>query len=306
MNIEVLTRTMLVMFGMLLVGYLAGKTGLMTEEMNRHLSAFSIAVTNPLQVLSSVLSGGFPMTNLEVLKLTGLAFCGFAVLIGLSFILRLFPRIEPDKRRVMEFLFVFANIGCNGYPLVEAAFGSGATFYVTVFVLAFQLVCWTWGVFLLSGGKGELSFRLFLTPCIIAAVIAYILYFFRVPCPELVYRTVYNIGNMSPALVMLILGCSLACMKLGDIFGRFEMYLLVLVRLVAVPLLLGLLMKHLIPNNPVMLQVAVLILCMPAATNTTVMSYRYAADQKTASAGVFLSTLLSVGTIPLVMSILFR
>ena len=47
------------------------------------------------------------------------------------------------------------------------------------------------------------------------------------------------------------------------------------------------------------------LLCMPIATNTTILSYQYGADETAASSGVFVSTLLSLLTIPLMMQLLF-
>lgn len=44
---------------------------------------------------------------------------------------------------------------------------------------------------------------------------------------------------------------------------------------------------------------------MPIATNTTILSYQYGADETTASSGVFVSTLLCMLTIPLMMKLLF-
>ena len=54
-----------------------------------------------------------------------------------------------------------------------------------------------------------------------------------------------------------------------------------------------------------LLGVAVVTLCMPVATSTTILSYECHADSQTASAGVFLTTLLSVVSVPAMMLLLF-
>ena len=48
------------------------------------------------------------------------------------------------------------------------------------------------------------------------------------------------------------------------------------------------------------------MLCMPSATNTAIISYEYGGDGELASSGVFLTTLLSVVSIPALMYLLFR
>ena len=54
-------------------------------------------------------------------------------------------------------------------------------------------------------------------------------------------------------------------------------------------------------TDEMMLYVAVVIAAMPVATNSTMISHQYGGDAETTSAGVFLSTALSIGTIPLVV-----
>ena len=58
-------------------------------------------------------------------------------------------------------------------------------------------------------------------------------------------------------------------------------------------------------TNELMLGITVIIMAMPVATNTTMLCAQYDGDSVTAAKGVFLSTLLSVGTIPLLMWLLF-
>ena len=305
MDVAVLFNALLMLFGMLSIGFIAGKIRFMTEEMNKQISAFVVTVSNPLQILSSVLSGVYPMTNVELLKLTALMIPIYAVMIGISLLLRKLPHTEKKESDVLQFLFIFSNLGYMGYPLAEALFGAGGTFYVTVFVLAFQLVCWTYGVYLLSGDVKALSLRSFVSPCIIAALLAYFLYFTRIPCPSFLYKIIYQVGSVTSPLAMMIIGCSLAYMKAGQIFGKWQVYLVAFFRMLVMPLLFGLVLKQFMKDQ-VMLSVSLILLSMPSGTNATIMSYRFGADEKMASAGVFLTTLLSVGTVPLIMSILFR
>ena len=55
-----------------------------------------------------------------------------------------------------------------------------------------------------------------------------------------------------------------------------------------------------------MLSVLILVQAMPVATNTTLICYEYGANDEVGSSGVFLSTLLSAVTLPLLMALLFR
>ena len=106
------------------------------------------------------------------------------------------------------------------------------------------------------------------------------------------------------SVVMLIVGCSLAQMRFKQIFGSWQIYALSALKLAAVPLLAYAVLRHVLTNE-FALCVLTVLLCMPIATNTTILSYQYGADETAASSGVFVSTLLSLLTIPLMMKLLF-
>ena len=111
--------------------------------------------------------------------------------------------------------------------------------------------------------------------------------------------TIHLSGSM-----MKIVACSLAQMRFGQIFGSWRIYALSALKLAAVPLLAYAVLRHVLTNE-FALCVLTVLLCMPIATNTTILSYQYGADETAASSGVFVSTLLSLLTIPLMMKLLF-
>ena len=94
MNFSALFTQMLVLFGILLIGYYTAKRGVLTRDMNKHLSTLVCMLTNPLQVLASALSGEHPMENAQVLGMTGVALAMFVVLILISFLVPRALRIQ--------------------------------------------------------------------------------------------------------------------------------------------------------------------------------------------------------------------
>ena len=122
--------------------------------------------------------------------------------------------------------------------------------------------------------------------------------------PALLHQAVKYVGDITSPIVMLIVGCSLAQMRFGQIFGSWRIYALSALKLAAVPLLAYAVLRHVLTNE-FALCVLTVLLCMPIATNTTILSYQYGADETAASSGVFVSTLLSLLTIPLMMKLLY-
>ncbi len=314
MNIPALLQQMLVLFGIILIGYVTAKGNVLDRGMNKHLSTLVCMLTNPLQVLASVLSGEHPMENRQVLAMTGVAFAMFAVLIATSYLIPRLLRLQnPSDAGVYRYLFVFSNLGFMGYPVVEALFGVQYTFYATIFVMVFQLICWSYGVCLISGQKLKFSRDLLRRPTIVTALLAFALYFADIrPLYALwpqgmtvLYRITDSIGDLTAPLAMLIIGASLAELPLREVFNKWRIYVLAAVKLLILPALAWLTLRGVLRNES-LLGVLVVMLAMPAATNATIMSYAFGGDEKLASTGVFVTTLLSVATIPVLMHLFFR
>ena len=212
----------------------------------------------------------------------------------------------PEKdARIYVFLLVFSNVGYLGYPLAEALLGASARFCISIFVLGFQIFCWTYGVYLLDGSsKFRLSWDILRRPCVIAALVAYALYFSALRVPAIVGQMVDYVGNLTSPMAMLIIGSALAKLSLRTVFGDWRVYVLCAVKLVAIPLGLWVLLRSVLTHD-LMLTTLILARAMPAATNSTILCYRYGRDGSLASGCVFLSTLLSLVTIPLVLTMLF-
>lgn len=306
MDIAALIEKMAVLFFSILTGYLAARAGVLSTEGNRQLSRLLVNVANPLLIVSSVLRGEHLLANAEVLALTGLIVCCYACTIALGLLVPRLLRAPQEQRGTYQFMFIFSNIGFMGYPVVASLFGASAIFYVSLFVLFFQLLCWSYGVSLISGApKFRFERKVLKQPCLIAALFAYVFYLSGLRAPELAYKATSYVGELTSPLAMLVIGSSLAQMDLRKIFGNWRIYVLCALKMVVVPLLMYAVLR-LVIQNQLMLGVTMVTLCMPVATNTTIISYQNHGDDALASSGVFLTTLLSVVSIPLIMSLLFR
>ena len=305
MDIPALFERMLVLFLILLAGFVCGKTGVMNVESNKALSRLIANLTNPMLVLSSVMTGQRLMTNREVLLLSLIAAGCYAFLIATSFLVPKLLRLKESERGLYRFMYMFSNTAFIGYPLIRALFGDGAMFHLTIFVLFFQLVCWSYGVQVASGEPHfHFYWGILKTPCVAAALAAYVLYLTGVQVPALLSEPVKMIGEVTSPLAMLIIGCALSQCPAKTIFGQPKIYALAALKLIVVPVT-GYLILRLFVHDPLLLAVTVTVLAMPVATNATIISYQYHVDDRLAAAGVFLTTLLSGVTLPLLMTVLF-
>ncbi len=305
MNLSAMLDKMIVLFVAILVGYGVTKLGVLNKEANKMLSSLIVNLANPLLIVSSVMTGERLLSNLQVLALTGVAAVCYAFLIGTSFLIPRLVRAPRQDAGTYRFMYIFSNIGYIGYPVVSALFGQSAVFYATVFVLLFQLLCWSYGVHLIEGeARFRFSLSVLKSPCVIAALLSYVIYFTGVQFPASVCESVSFLGNLTTPLCMLVIGCSLAQMPLKTVFARWRIYVLAAVKMAAVPLL-AYAVLHRIVTNELILGVTVVILSMPVATNVPIICCQYHQDEELGASGVFLTTLISMATIPLMMQLLF-
>ena len=93
-------------------------------------------------------------------------------------------------------------------------------------------------------------------------------------------------------------------MPIRELFEERRVYLFVAVKLLAVPVLVLLLIKPLLPAGDIIGSILVVLSGMPVATNATMLSVEYGGDIKLVSQGIFFTTVLSVLTIPLLIAVL--
>lgn len=98
-------------------------------------------------------------------------------------------RIFFKKDAVANFASAFSNAGFFGVPLITACISDGATFYVAAFIAFLNLLQWTYGVDLLTGGRGKLSIKKVITaPFMIAILIGLFFYFSGIVMPHILLR----------------------------------------------------------------------------------------------------------------------
>lgn len=306
MDLSALMQTMVLLFATIAAGYAAVKLKLVDDNFSRSLSRLILFLLQVCMVLGSVLRTEHLLTNPQVLALTAIAIGCYVLLIAGALGIAKLLRVPQNDRGTYQFLFVLSNVGFIGYPVVDALFGTNARFYVTIFILIFQLVAFTYGVFLMSGDRKHIriSKELLKKPVVVASVFAYLFYLTGLSAPQLLADTVSYVGNLTTPTSMLVIGCSLALVPIRSVFCNWRLYALLAVKMVLVPLLCYVVLQPVL-HNELLLGIVVVMMAMPCATNATMLSVEYGGNTPLASSGIFLSTVLSIGTIPAIMWLLF-
>lgn len=306
MNFDALSEQLILLFVLIFVAYFASKVKLLPANANSVIADLVVNITSPATVLYAVATSSHALSNTAVVGILGItaATLGAQMLLGWGFTSAF--RLKGTTGGAYRFMLVFSNCGFWGYPVVQALLGSDAVFVASMYNLIFQLLCYTYGVRQVSGDPNvrDFNLRTFCRPMIIASVLALILYLTNVPFHPTVVSALSLLDRITSPASMLAIGCALAAYPLKTIFGRWHVYVFCVLRLIAIPVLVWAVLR-LFVSDDLILGVMVVLSAMPAATNSSLLCAKYNGDQPTAASGLFVSTLLSLITLPLLLHILF-
>jgi len=309
MDMSFIFSKLLMMFAAIGGAFVAVKRGLWGKEGNQVFSKAVTNVLNPATVLVSTMTGERPLTNRQVLILVAIAFCCYAFLIATSFLIPKLLKVPTDKKRIYRFMYIFSNVGFFGLPMVRALFGASAAFLVVIYILPFQVLTFTYGVLLMAKGQEgmKLSAKTFLHPMIVSCVAALILYLCKFQAPTLISEPLNFLSGATSPIAMMVVGGSLAFTPLKTVFTNWRLYALTLLKSFVVPVLVLFILKAILPATEsyrLMIGVSTIIMAMPVAAVSTILANQYNQDVQVPAAGVCLSTLFSVVSIPFLMWLL--
>ena len=304
MEITNLLQQMLILMIFLAVGFIAGETGIIDSEGNRKLTKLLLHVAQPALIIDAAIGSKLSFSPADILRMLGLGCLMYAVLIALGYGASPLFRTDAARKNTYRFQCIFSNSGFMGFPVVSAMFGSDAVLIASIFNIPFNFLAYSIGVLMLSGGRRRgMSWRVLLTPTMIATVLGIVLIFTRPALPYVITEAADRLGGMTVPGSMLVIGATLSAAPVKSVFGDGYTYLLCLVRLILSPLAVwavcGLFVK-----DAVLLGILTVLSAMPAAAISTMLSIEYGGDPDTASRGVFLTTLLSAATAPLMAYLL--
>ena len=300
----VLFEKMAMLVILLALGYLCARLKLVGPEFNKGLSKLVINFFLVAMILSSVINKDMELTGSEAL--TGFLMLAVMELIcfGIAWVSPAVLRIKDGDIGMYRMLVAFMNNGFMGFPLVAAIYGESAVFFASLSNIPFNLLLYSAGVMLLRDGKGE-KFKLkdAINAPMVATLFAAIIFVFRIPMPVLIDDTIDTISAATVPLSMMCIGLSLGSVSLKDAFVHPRLYGLSFVRLIVSPLIVWFVM-HFFVTNPVILGTIVILSSCPSAVICTILGIENGRDGIESSEAVFLCTVLSMITIPLLVSVL--
>lgn len=302
-NFIAIAQQVAVLFVLIAVGFVCGRTGLLTKHASKKLTDLVLYVVTPC-VMVSAFQREFSVTLLGKVLLAALT--AISILVASTLIVRaVFRSKDEARRKVLQFAVIFSNCGFMSLPLQKALLGDDGWFYGSIFVAVFNLFCWTYGLVDMSGDKKQLSLkRLAMNPGLIGVTVAVLLFVAQIKLPAVIIEPVTHLANLNTPLPMLIIGFYLSRADFKKAFTDKGSYLAMLFRLIVIPLAAAVVMTllHLDPK----LVVAFTIACSaPTAATTTMFAAKFRRYVTLSVSMVTSTTLFSIITMPLIVSLAY-
>lgn len=291
----------LILFLLTLAGFILGRLKLIDDRASLGMSNLVMYVVSPCMMVVA-----FQRDKVAADLHNFLLVLGLSVVMDLISILlaRLCVRdSDTARQRALQFAAVFSNCGFMGYPLMLALLGTIGVYFGSAYVMLFNILTWTWGVWVLTGDKKYLSPRpVLLNPGVISAVIAMALYLLSIRLPPVLLQSATYFSTLNTPLPMVVLGYQLSRADLKGALRGAASWVALGLRLVILPLLaLGLCLVTGLERTPAI--VLVIAVSTPCAAALTMFAVKFKGDAVFSSSFVSLSTVLSVLTMPLVVGL---
>ena len=285
------------MFLLIGAGVLLKKKKVITPEGRRVLTDLIVDLILPCNII-----GAFCTPFDKAMLVSGLQIFMVSVILQL-FCMSIsgwcYSRVPKSQRMILQYGTVCSNAGFLGNPVAEGLYGSLGLLYASIYLIPQRIVMWSAGIsyFTESPKKKEVAKKVLKHPCIIAVEIGIVLMVTQLPLPVFLEKAVRSLGGCTTAITMLFIGTVLADAGFHHMVTKTTL-IYSFIRLAAIPavVLAGCLFFH---ADPVVTGIAVVLAAMPAGSTTAILAAKYHGDEKFATQCIVLTTLLSVGALPL-------
>lgn len=300
MFIEV-TMQVIVLMILMLLGVIVAKTKIIGDMGIKNITDLVLTFVTPCVIIKSFIRE----FDIAVLKNLLFSFL-IAILAHVLFIVLGFVFVHSKDKvaeRVLRFGIIFSNCGFMSLPLQQALLGDEGVFYCSSYITIFQIFIWTYGVFLMSGDKKNLTAKkIVLNPGIIAFLIGFIIFVLSIPVPSVIKQPIEYMAALNTPLPMIIIGYHLASSNVVRVFKSFASILSILLRLLILPVIAVGIMYLCGIKGSILISSAISF-CAPVGAMTTMFASRYNADTELSVSFVSVTTLLSVITMPIIITL---
>ena len=295
-------------------GYILAKCKMLPEKAAEAFSTLVLYVCQTAMVFNGFQGYNFDKSiGLNMLYVFGLTLVIHLIMIT---IVSVFVKGKREAQlKCVKYGSVFGNCGYMGFPFIKMLFGEGeAVIYVAVVIAVWNILNWTFGVFMITGDKKQISIKkVVFNPVIIAVILGFLTFVIaKRPIVDLAVEggtldtiltkfmgSIKCLADAVTPLSMIVIGMRLAGVRLKDLFVNKLAYLQCTLKLLVMAFITIAIVTFL-PLGETVKYTLFFTMAMPAATSTALFAVKFNGDSEFGSVCVLLSTVLSIITIPLI------
>ncbi|MBS5885702.1 MAG: AEC family transporter [Clostridium sp.] len=290
------------LFLIILIGVYGTKKHIINDDVNKGLRRILLEITLPLLVINSF-SFSFDEGMGRNIITAFIYSILFMILGGIISYILLKP-LKGEKKKILHFANFFSNCGFIGFPIINSIFGAEGVVYTSIFNMVFTIFLWTYGVMIFSDKLSKENIKkVLLNPSIIAVYIGIPIMIFNIKLPASILDTTKIVGDMTAPISMIIVGSILSKVKIKSIFKEASVYYGALIKLIVIPLAIYMI-KLIIKDNSSVIDTIIVIQAMPAAAMTSIFAADFDKEKEYGAIVVFVTTLLSIITIPVIVKLI--
>lgn len=316
MNFNIAFENVFILALLAVPGFIAVKAKVLTDEgSSRTLSKVLLFICQPFVTIDAFLNTPYQpsvVLNLLYVLLFTLLHMGILLLIA-KFVFS--KQKESNKYAAYNFACIFGNLGYMCIPFLQVLtnFDSEVILYATSSMVAFNIMAWTYGCFLFTKDKKDVSIkRAIINPPTVTFLLLLPLFLLNINFITFsALSPLQNVSRMFAVLTaplsMTILGIKFASMKFKELFNDYNIIKVIGVRNFLSPVLgFGLVALFSLFLNLQGVRLNLIVLAaMPVATNVMMFSEMNNGERKTPAKLVMVSTILSIITIPIALMLFY-
>ena len=310
MHTDIVFQQISILGILIFVGILGSKFDIISQKSKEMLAKLIFNITLPSMLFTNFsklnITPRLLKNSLAVIVLTLLTLFGMLLL---SWLIARLSRMPKGEASIFKTHCVFGNLVYLGFPLISALYGEEGLLYAGMYQFVSNIMIWTVGIIILNQGKNlsvwqNLKHIFNINTC--AVLVGFLMFLFSIRLPWVFMKSIGSLGDSTTYLSMLYIGAMMYYTNLKGLLGKKEVYIFTINKLVIIPVILLLILSKFMTHIPggidsTVIAVLVLLSAMPGMANVVIMAKIFGADDKLATANVFVSTIASLITLPLIL-----
>lgn len=302
MFFDVLTQVLILLI-LIMLGVLLTRLKMLNETTVKQMTDIVLILVTPCVIIKSFMREFDPslIKQLLISFLISVIVHIFYIVITCLFI----HHKDKSREKVLRFAAIFSNCGFMSVPLLESILGDIGVFYGSAYLAIFNVLVWSYGIFLMSGNRKELSAKkIIINPGIIGMTVALLVFFLNIPLHKIpiISQPIGFIAGLNTPIPMIIIGYHLANSNLFEAVKNLKALFSMALKLFIFPLVTLFGMYFCGVRGDVLVAITISA-SAPTAAITTMFSSKFGGDTSLSVSMVSLSTIISIISMPIIITI---